>query len=78
MSASLHVLPSAQLQNIPEMLRRLADSIEDGVYGDVVEAAVVLGAEDLEVFGFGQADGPVTHYLLGCGMAKLQRPRLED
>jgi len=63
------------------MLRRLADAIEEGKYGGVHEAAVVLGTDQvdrIEVFGFGRADGTVAHYLLGCGMAQLQRPRLGD
>lgn len=81
MSTNLHVLPSSQLQDIPEMLRRLADAMEGGKYGGVPEAVVVLGTEQadrIEVFGFGRADSTVTHYLLGCGMAKLQRPRLGE
>lgn len=81
MTASLHVLPSSQLHDMPDMLRQLADAIESGKYGCVPEAAVVLGTDQIdriEVFGFGRADGVVTHYLLGCGMAKLQRPRLGD
>lgn len=76
MAATLHVLPSSQLQDIPAMLRRLADDMEAGLYGRVTECAVVTNGAQLDVFGFGAADGTVTHYLLGCGMAKLQAPAL--
>jgi hypothetical protein len=78
MSATLHVLPSAELQNIPLMLRRLADDIETGEYGKVVECAVVTNSGKIEVFGYGSADGTTTHYLLGCGMARLQKPALDE
>jgi len=76
MAATIRVLESAALQDIPAMLRRMADDIESGQYGGVIEAAVVLSGDELNVFGLGRADGTVTHYLLGCGMAKLQYPRL--
>lgn len=59
------------------MLRRLADDIEAGEYGQVSEAAVVTNGDRFNVFGFGTADGTVTHYLFGCGMAKLQQPITE-
>ncbi len=78
MSAQLHVLPSAQLQDIPEMLRRLANDIEAGKYGEVVESVVLTSGDSFEVFGFGHADGPTTHYLLGCAMQRLQAPRLSE
>lgn len=74
MSASLHALPSVKLQDVPAMFRKLADDIEAGEYGEVREAVAVVSGEALEVFGFGTADGTVTHYMLGCAMHKLQRP----
>lgn len=76
MSATLHVLPSAQLQDVPAMLRKLADAIEAGDHGEVREAVVVASGDALAVFGFGQVDGTQAHYLLGCAMARLQEPRL--
>jgi hypothetical protein len=75
-SATLHAIPSAKLADIPAMLRRLADDIEAGVYGRVPEAAVVTSGDSLNVFGFGGADGTVSHYLLCCGARKLEEPRL--
>lgn len=74
MSATLHVLPMPGLQNIPELLRNIADGIEAGTYGDVGEGALVLQGDDLNVFGLGsQADGTVAHYLLARGQRKLER-----
>ena len=73
MSASLHVLPVPGLQNIPELLRNIADAIERGEYGEVNEGALVLAGNAVEVFGLGNADGPVTHYLLARGQRKLER-----
>ena len=76
MTATIHAIPSAKLQDIPAMLRGLADQIERGDYGGVVEAAVVTSGDDLNVFGFGGADGTVAHYLLCCGARRLEEPRL--
>jgi hypothetical protein len=76
MTATLHVIPSANLQDIPAMLRKLADEVERGEHGEVVECAVVTSGDGLNVFGFGGADGRVAHYLLCCGARKLEEPRL--
>jgi hypothetical protein len=76
MSATLHALPSAKLQDIPAMLRRLADDIEAGEYGEVREAVCVTHGSGLDVFGFGSADGTVSHYLLCCAARKLEEPML--
>lgn len=73
MSASLHVLPVPGLQNIPELLRNIADAIERGEYGDVGDGALVLDGDAIEVFGLGNADGTVAHYLLARGQRKLER-----
>lgn len=76
MSASLHVIYENSVHDIPAMLRALADSISAGEYGDVREMAIVSSGRQLDVFGFGAADGTVTHYLLACGMRKLEEPAL--
>lgn len=73
MTATLHALPVPGLQNIPELLRNIADTIERGEYGDVGEGALVLAGDAVEVFGLGNADGTVTHYLLARGQRKLER-----
>lgn len=73
MSATLHVLPVPGLQNIPQLLRNIADEIERGEYGDVGEGALVLAGNELRVFGLGTADGTVAHYMLARGQRKLER-----
>ncbi len=78
MTATIHALPSAELQDIPAMLRKIADWIEAGEYGEVREAALVASGAELEVFGLGRADGTVTHYLLACGQRKLEMSMLGD
>lgn len=76
MSASLHLLPSAALCDVPAMFRKLADDIEAGVYGSVPEAVAVVSGTELEIFGFGTADGAVSHYMLGSAMLKMQMGNL--
>jgi hypothetical protein len=77
MSAKIHALPSAALPDVAGMLRNMADNIDAGKYGAANGAVVVLHASSLEVFGLGEADGVVSHYLLGCAMQKLQAPTLD-
>lgn len=72
MSATLHAIQT-QLPDVAAMLRRLADDIDGGEYGEVREAVVVTNGARFDVFGFGTADGTVSHYLLGCGMTRLQQ-----
>lgn len=76
MTATLHVLPSAKLQDVPAMLRKLADDMEAGEYGRVMEAAVVISGNELNLFGFGTADGTVAHYLFCCAARKMEEARL--
>jgi hypothetical protein len=65
----------AHPENIPALLRRLADSIEAGQqFGrvDSVAAVLVTGNGTIEVFGFGHADHPTSHFLLALGQRKLE------
>lgn len=74
MSAKLLTLPTADLGDIPKLLRTIADEIESGEYGEVLEGALVLAGNDLEVFGLGRpTDGTVAHYLLARAQRKLER-----
>ena len=73
MTASLHVLPVPGMQDVPALLRNIADAIEAGEYGAVSEGALVLAGDSIEVFGLGDADGTVAHYLLARGQRKLER-----
>lgn len=73
MSATLHALPVPGLQNIPLVLRNIADAMENGDYGDVNEGVLVIGGNELEVFGLGIADGVTSHYMLARAQRKLER-----
>jgi len=53
-------------------LRKLADDIENGVYGTVQDIAVVTYGDTLEVFGMGEkTDGGTTVLLLAAGQMRL-------
>ncbi|MCA8017748.1 hypothetical protein [Burkholderia metallica] len=71
-------LREVSLEDIPAMLRRLADHIEFGQYGDVMAAAVVLDAPEIPVFGFGRADAPHANELFACAHHKLTLARLQS
>lgn len=61
-------------RDIPAMLRKMADDIEAGCYGDVGEAAMVLYGDTVEVFGWGGAqDGASSALLLQAGAMRLIR-----
>lgn len=54
--------------DIPAMLRKLADEIEAGEYGEVNEAACAIFADRVEVFGWGPTrDGASAALLLQAG-----------
>lgn len=78
MSATLHALPVPGLHNIPEMLRRVADSIESGDYCHNGEAVLLLPNPDggMEIFGWGTADATSTYYMLGRAQRKMERVEL--
>lgn len=61
-------------RDIPAMLRKMAEDIEAGRYGEVGEAALVLYGDTLEVFGWGSAqDGTSSSLLLQAGAMRLIR-----
>lgn len=69
-------LPSATLQDVPTVLRSLADNIEAGHYGRAINAVVVLETDDegmrIELFGAGGHNGVrITMGLLAMGQAQL-------
>lgn len=71
-------LREVSLQDIPAMLRRLADNIEFGEYGEVRAAAVVLDAPQMPVFGYGCADAPLANELFATAHHKLTLARLQS
>lgn len=71
---NLHVIREHTLQDIPAVLREIADSVEAGNFGKPVGCVVVLDAEALNVFytGSGEA-GPNAYILLHAGAAKMMQ-----
>lgn len=60
------------MRQIPEMLRLLANNIENGDYGEVGEATCVVMGDTLEVFGWGpHCDGTSSAVMLQAGAQKL-------
>jgi hypothetical protein len=66
------------LWDVPAMLRRLAKHIEEGEYGEVHSAAVVLEAPGMPVLGFGRGDPVNASELFACAHQKLVLARLRD
>lgn len=51
-----NVIKLTFVKDIPGMMRKTADEIEKGVYGDVTAAVFVVGTDDdYQVFGWGDA-----------------------
>ena len=63
-------------RDVVKGLRNIAEGIEAGAYGDVVEAAIVLNGKELVMFGLGKADSTATHYLFCAGASKMLEPAL--
>ena len=68
----LHVIREHTLQDIPAVLRSIAAQLDNGDFGQVGGAVVVLDGIGLEVFyaGTGEA-APNAHLLLHAGAAKM-------
>jgi len=65
--------PRMNLQDIPARLRRLADEVEQGMYGEVDSVAVAVSGETVIVLGFG-GTGLHSHCaLLHAGALHLTR-----
>lgn len=59
------------------MLRKLADDVEAGTYGDVGCVGIALLGDQLEVFGFGpDSEAPSVGMVLQAGALKLTMPFL--
>lgn len=72
MSAELVVLRETNVLDVPATLRKIADGIEAGEFGEAVACTVVLDAHSLEVFYMGSGEaGPNAHLLLHAGAAKM-------
>lgn len=70
-------LPTTPLQDIPAMLRNLAESIESGELGTVSQLAYVLdvgeGAVDVGLMGQSHSPGTEAYFLLACGQKHILR-----
>lgn len=64
--------PNPSLNDIPEMMRRLADDIEKGEYGNAVAAAMVLETDSTVLnFGWGDAEPMRAIGLLTTGVSLM-------
>lgn len=58
MSADLKVVPMPpRCGDVSAMLRRLADEIDDGEFGEEARVVLVLDGEPFSVRGYGKVDG---------------------
>lgn len=71
MTAEIHELPTATLENVAAVLRAIADEIDAGKYGRAVSAIVVLQADEFHAFGAGDANRYKGVYLLERGKTIL-------
>lgn len=72
--AEVKTIYSTNYRDIIAQLRKAADDIESGKWGDVEDAVLVLHtAHGIEVFGWGKAVIQNTIGLMQLGMAKLCR-----
>lgn len=76
MSAQLLNLPDRDLGDVPRALRKLADEIEGGEFGDAHNCAWVVDCGDkrieLGLCGRAPEPGPVAYLLFGTAMRKLE------
>lgn len=71
----VHLLPKAQLSDVPGILRLLADEVERGDYGNILSGGIVLRDDEktVHVFSCGDTDNDkaiaiftrAIHYLVG-------------
>jgi hypothetical protein len=74
--SNIYKLDTAQLSDIPKLLRSMADHIEEGTYGNVVAGVVVLedNTNQLTLFGLGAAtDHRSVSILAGAQQTLIQK-----
>jgi len=70
-------LYESNFRDVPATLRRIADEMEAGGYGEVSCAGLVLLGDSLEVFGMGpDSEAPSVALVLNAGVMKLTMPVL--
>lgn len=55
MTAKVIELDRATIEDASKVLRAIADEVDSGKYGNVKAAVVILGADELALFGAGDA-----------------------
>lgn len=64
----------SNFRDVAGTLRQIADRVENGDFGEVGAAGVVLLGNTMEVFGLGEdSDAPSTGLLLHAGFMRLSR-----
>jgi hypothetical protein len=72
MAAELVVIHDTNFRNPVATLRLIADQIEEGKYGELGSAALVLLGDEMSVFGIGQdSEAPSVALLLHAGFMRL-------
>lgn len=72
MTAALHVIHDSNFREVVPTLRKIADEIESGKYGEVGCIGVVLLGDQCEVFGAGpDSEAPSVACLLQAGALRM-------
>lgn len=70
-------LPCTPVQDIPAMLRNLANRVESGDFGTVANIAYVMdigeGSIDVGLMGQSASPGTEAYFLLACGQKHILR-----
>lgn len=70
----LHVAYPTNFREVVPTLRRVADKIEQGKFGDVSSLGVVLMGDTMEVFGMGiDSDGPTIALLFSAASLRFAK-----
>ncbi len=64
-------------RDVVATLRAVADSIENQIYGDIAQVAIVTQGRSIEVFHAGLGDAETAHMLLAVGQLKLTKAVLD-
>lgn len=71
MTAKIIELDRATIEDAAKVLRAIADEIDEGKYGHVAAAVVVLDGDELALFGSGGANQYKAVYLLEAAKQEL-------
>jgi hypothetical protein len=78
MTAELVILHESTLHDVPAKLRKIAEDVENNVYGPVGCCGVVVMGDQINTFGMGpDSEGPSVAMVLYAGFMQLAR-MIED